>query len=241
MLGLVSKQKILSNPLLLMFDRSRFFCRPAPGFDRSQTHISAIRGLNLRNSRLPSGLVEKGEFSVRVTLEQGVERGCCHDDVTGASDPNNQDSHNVLISRIIARNILYLEDCIMNVILEISIGEFFDKLTILEIKKERIPDEAKLVNINRELDALNALLDSLPFSRKDVESEVGELKAINEKLWVIEDDIRDKEAARTFDQAFIELARSVYFTNDRRSEVKRDINIRLGSDFIEEKSYEEYQ
>ena len=129
----------------------------------------------------------------------------------------------------------------MNVNLEISIGEFFDKLTILEIKKEQISDESKLANVNKELDALNTLLDSLPFSRVDVESEVSELKTINEKLWVIEDDIRDKESAKSFDQEFIELARSVYFTNDRRSDVKREINIKLGSDFIEEKSYEEYQ
>ena len=129
----------------------------------------------------------------------------------------------------------------MNVNIEISIGEFFDKLTILEIKKERIKDDSKLANINTELAALNELLSGLAFSRADVESEVSELKTINEKLWVIEDDIRDKEAAKAFDQAFIELARSVYFTNDRRSVVKRDINIKLGSHFIEEKSYEEYQ
>ena len=129
----------------------------------------------------------------------------------------------------------------MNVNIEISIGEFFDKLTILEIKKERIKDDSKLANINTELAALNELLSGLAFSRADVESEVSELKTINEKLWVIEDDIRDKEAAKSFGQAFIELARSVYFTNDRRSVVKRDINIKLGSHFIEEKSYEEYQ
>ncbi|MDH5710390.1 MAG: DUF6165 family protein [Gammaproteobacteria bacterium] len=129
----------------------------------------------------------------------------------------------------------------MNVKLEISIGEFFDKVTILEIKKERISDPEKLININNELNALNALLDDLPFSRADVEKEVAELKSINEELWVIEDDIRDKESQKNFDQGFIELARAVYFTNDRRSEVKREINIKLGSDFIEEKSYEEYQ
>ena len=128
----------------------------------------------------------------------------------------------------------------MSVNVEISIGEFFDKITILEIKKERIQDEEKLANITRELDALNALLNELPFSRAEVQSEVDELKSINEKLWVIEDDIRDKEAAKEFDQRFIELARSVYFTNDKRSEVKRAINLRLGSGFIEEKSYEEY-
>ena len=128
----------------------------------------------------------------------------------------------------------------MNVNVEISIGEFFDKVTILEIKRERIKDAEKLDNINKELDALNALLDQLPFSRNDVVDEVGELKSINEKLWVIEDDIRDKEAAKSFDQEFIELARSVYITNDRRSDVKCDINIKLGSSFIEEKSYEQY-
>jgi hypothetical protein len=128
----------------------------------------------------------------------------------------------------------------MNVNVEISIGEFFDKVTILEIKRERIQDAGKLENINNELEALNTLLERLPFSRDDVADEVSELKAINEKLWVIEDDIRDKEAAKSFDQAFIELARSVYITNDKRSDVKRDINIKLGSSFIEEKSYEEY-
>ena len=128
----------------------------------------------------------------------------------------------------------------MNINVEISIGEFFDKLTILEIKQERIRQAEKLENINKELDSLNNLLEALPFSRADVKDEVNELKAINEKLWVIEDDVREKEAAKEFDQAFIELARSVYFTNDKRSEVKRAINLKLGSDFIEEKSYEEY-
>jgi len=129
----------------------------------------------------------------------------------------------------------------MNVNVEISIGEFFDKVTILEIKKERISDEAKLVNINNELDALNLLLGSLSFSREDVENDIKELKEINEKIWEIEDDIRDKEAAKEFDERFIELGRAVYFTNDRRAEIKRLINQKLGSDFIEEKSYQKYQ
>ena len=125
----------------------------------------------------------------------------------------------------------------MNETVDVSIGEYFDKMTILEIKRERIHHAEKLININKELDALNGLLEMLPFSRDDVAEEVSELKAINEKLWVVEDDIRDKEAAKTFDQDFIELARSVYITNDRRSDVKRKINIKLGSSFIEEKSY----
>lgn len=128
----------------------------------------------------------------------------------------------------------------MNVNVEISIGEFFDKVTILEIKKARISDPAKLVNINKELDGLNQLLAGLPFSRESINREFAELKQINEKLWVIEDDIRDKEAKKQFDQVFIDLARAVYITNDRRSEVKRDINLKLGSDFVEEKSYEKY-
>jgi hypothetical protein len=128
----------------------------------------------------------------------------------------------------------------MNVNTEISIGEFFDKVTILEIKQSRIKDAGKLVNINKELDVLNVLLSDLPFTRADVEQEIADLLEINEKLWVIEDDIREKESKKLFDEGFIELARSVYFTNDRRSEIKRAINIKLGSDFIEEKSYEEY-
>ena len=129
----------------------------------------------------------------------------------------------------------------MNVNTEISIGEFFDKITILEIKQERIKDPAKVANVTHELDVLNGILDGLSFNREDVADEVAELKTINEKLWVIEDDIRDKEAAKEFDEKFIELARAVYYTNDDRCEVKRVINLKLGSDFVEEKSYEEYK
>ncbi len=128
----------------------------------------------------------------------------------------------------------------MNVNVEISIGEFFDKITILEIKKERINNANKLVNINKELDGLNNLLTRLTFSRDDVAQEVVELRKINEKLWEIEDDIREKESQKAFDERFVELARAVYITNDKRSEIKRGINLKLGSDFVEEKSYEEY-
>jgi hypothetical protein len=128
----------------------------------------------------------------------------------------------------------------MNVNVDISIGEFFDKITILEIKKERISNTDKLVNINKELDGLNDLLTRLPFTREDVSQEVAELKKINEALWEIEDDIREQESQKAFDEKFIELARAVYITNDKRSDIKRDINLKLGSDFVEEKSYEEY-
>ena len=128
----------------------------------------------------------------------------------------------------------------MNVRVEISIAEFFDKLTILEIKRSRIKEAAKLENIKRELNGLNRLLEELPFSRKDVSDEVDELKAINEKLWVIEDELRDRESREDFDDAFIQLARAVYQNNDRRFEIKTAINRKLGSDFIEEKSYKPY-
>ncbi len=128
----------------------------------------------------------------------------------------------------------------MNVNVEISIGEFFDKITILEIKKQRISNVDKLVNINNELEDLNKLLAQLPFSREDVSDEVSKLKKINEALWEIEDDIREQESQKAFGDRFIELARAVYITNDKRSEIKREINLKLGSDFVEEKSYEEY-
>lgn len=129
----------------------------------------------------------------------------------------------------------------MNINVELSIGEFFDKMTILEIKQQRITDLAKLENINIEHAYLAGLLDDLPFSRADVENEVGELKSVNEELWVIEDEIREKERSKIFDEGFIKLARSVYITNDRRAEIKRAINVKLGSDFVEEKSYAKYQ
>lgn len=128
----------------------------------------------------------------------------------------------------------------MNINVEMSIGEFFDKITILEIKKSRIKDVEKLGNVEKELDYLNNLLSEIPFSRDQVEIEVTGLREVNEKIWDIEDNIRLKESSKSFDDGFIELARSVYFTNDKRAEIKRDINLKLGSDFVEEKSYEEY-
>ncbi len=128
----------------------------------------------------------------------------------------------------------------MNINVEISIGEFFDKITILEIKQKKINNAEKLVNINKELDSLNRLLAQQSFSREDVTEEIAALRQVNEQLWVIEDDIREKEAKKQFDAGFIELARSVYITNDKRSDIKRVINLRLGSDFVEEKSYEDY-
>ncbi len=128
----------------------------------------------------------------------------------------------------------------MNINVEISIGELFDKITILEIKQKKINNAEKLVNINKELNSLNQLLAQQSFSREDAVEEIAALRQINEQLWGIEDDIREKEAQKLFDTSFIKLARSVYITNDKRSDIKRAINLRLGSDFVEEKSYEDY-
>ncbi len=121
-----------------------------------------------------------------------------------------------------------------------SPGEFLDKLTILEIKSERMHDAAKLVNVRRELELLRATWAASPLAARDVAAPVADLKAVNEALWDIEDRIRAKEAAQAFDAEFVELARSVYRTNDRRAEIKRELNVALGSDLIEEKSYEAY-
>lgn len=123
----------------------------------------------------------------------------------------------------------------------VSFGELVDKITILEIKAERIGDPAKLANIRRELEALEAEWQAAPVSRTDISSLRAALKAVNERLWDIEDDIRDKEAAQAFDGDFIRLARSVYFENDERARIKREINTALGSALIEEKSYRDYR
>lgn len=122
----------------------------------------------------------------------------------------------------------------------ISPGEFLDKLSILEIKSRRISDPAKLANIRRELELLRATWRTSPLAARDVSALVSALREANEALWDIEDRIRDKEAAKAFDAEFIELARSVYVTNDRRSAIKRELNVVLGSELVEEKSYKGY-
>lgn len=129
----------------------------------------------------------------------------------------------------------------MNITTEVSVGEFLDKLTILQIKSERIGDVAKLANVRKELELLNQTWARSPFARDDVREPLGRLKTINEKLWAIEDDIRIKEAAGTFDREFIELARSVYICNDERAAIKRELNLLLGSELVEEKSYADYR
>ena len=122
----------------------------------------------------------------------------------------------------------------------LSVGEVLDKITILEIKSERISDAAKLENIRNELSELRPLVEGEPFSTEEITTLFAELKAINEELWVIEDDIREQERDRNFGDVFIALARAVYVTNDQRADVKKRINLATGSALVEEKSYEDY-
>ena len=123
----------------------------------------------------------------------------------------------------------------------ISYGELIDKITILEIKSERIGDAAKLANVRIELDLLAETWSANPASGSDIGVERNALKRVNEALWDIEDRIRLKEKAKAFDAEFIELARSVYIRNDERARVKRAINEKLGSTLVEEKSYQDYR
>lgn len=128
----------------------------------------------------------------------------------------------------------------MSIQIPISYGELIDKITILEIKFARIGDAAKRANVERELAVLTAAWRSAGVDPARIEDARAQLKTINERLWDIEDAIREKEAAKTFDDAFTELARSVYLTNDERAALKRVINEQLGSDLVEEKSYQAY-
>ncbi len=123
----------------------------------------------------------------------------------------------------------------------VSFGELLDKISILQIKSERISDAAKLVNIHNELTALEKTWGEHPASKQDIAKLRADLKAVNERLWMIEDDIRIKEKAQEFDAQFIKLARSVYFENDVRARIKKDINLALGSAYVEEKSYQDYK
>ena len=121
----------------------------------------------------------------------------------------------------------------------LSIGELVDKITILEIKKQNINDQNKLKNVKFELDTLNCIFNKLNVKNK-ISNEIKSLREINKKLWVIEDDIRDEERKSKFGDSFIKLARSVYFTNDKRAEIKKVINLKTNSGLIEEKSYQSY-
>jgi len=129
----------------------------------------------------------------------------------------------------------------MSIQTDISVGEFLDKLTILQIKADRISDAEKLQNINHELAVLTQTWSASAYAGDaGLEAALRDLRRINETLWDIEDAIRAKETAGEFDQEFIRLARSVYMTNDRRAAVKKAINERTGSVIMEEKSYTAY-
>jgi hypothetical protein len=127
-----------------------------------------------------------------------------------------------------------------NIRVPVSPGEVLDKITILEIKSERMSDPEKVANVRVELSLLQETWSQAVAEDDVIRDLHAQLKEINEGLWEIEDDIRDKERVKEFDARFIELARSVYFTNDRRSEVKKKLNLHLGSQIIEEKSYQDY-
>ena len=121
----------------------------------------------------------------------------------------------------------------------ISLGELVDKISILMIKKKNISDSIKLEHVAKELEFLQETLKKY-ISEDKINKFIEELVNINSKLWKIEDDIRECERNKLFDQTFIDLARSVYFTNDERAKVKNDINKAFGSELVEVKSYEEY-
>lgn len=123
----------------------------------------------------------------------------------------------------------------------VSFGELLDKVTILQIKSERMQDAVKVANVRKELAALEQTWAGHPASGIAIDTLMAQLKAVNERLWVIEDDIRLLEKAQRFDAEFIRLARAVYFENDMRARIKKEINLALGSAYVEEKSYQDYR
>ena len=128
----------------------------------------------------------------------------------------------------------------MSVIVAVSWGELIDKISILEIKRERLSDPAQLANVEHEHATLCAARDAALPDGADIAENFAALRAVNETLWQIEDDIRDCERAQEFGETFIALARSVYINNDERAAIKRRINEALGSEIVEEKSYSNY-
>jgi len=129
---------------------------------------------------------------------------------------------------------------IKSVLIEVAPGELIDKITILLIKSERIRDDMQLANVQHELGILTSKVDEEITSSPKFNKLKLELKAVNEELWCIEDDIRDCERVNDYSQTFIDLARAVYITNDKRASLKREINVLLGSEIMEEKSYKSY-
>lgn len=128
-----------------------------------------------------------------------------------------------------------------SILVPISPGELLDKITILRIKSERMTDRTKLANVRHERALLEQTWREAGQSGIDISAEERALEAVNAKLWDIEDDIREKESQQAFDREFIELARTVYFSNDERAALKKRINQKLGSKIVEEKSYRDYR
>ena len=128
-----------------------------------------------------------------------------------------------------------------DILVPISPGELLDKITILQIKAARIDDATKVANVKTELELLTDVWNKSVETDAQIEALTAELQSINEKLWVIEDDIRDEERNKCFGDRFIELARAVYVTNDERAEAKKKVNLHLNSTIVEEKSYQDYK
>ena len=126
------------------------------------------------------------------------------------------------------------------ILVPISPGELLDKITILEIKSERMDDPQKVANVRHELGLLGRVWSDSVSEDETISDLHRLLKSINEELWEIEDDIRDEERHGRFEERFIDLARAVYVTNDKRAQAKKDANLHLGSDIVEEKSYKDY-
>ena len=127
-----------------------------------------------------------------------------------------------------------------DILVPVSPGELLDKITILRIKAARMTDATKVANVRLELDLLEQTWRDSGAAIAAVAADEAELQRVNEALWDIEDDIRDKELAQQFDARFVELARAVYVTNDERAAIKKRINVALGSRIVEEKSYKPY-
>ena len=127
-----------------------------------------------------------------------------------------------------------------DILVPISPGELLDKITILRIKAARITDPAKIGHVRLELGLLEQIWRDSGFAAAAIAADERALHAVNERLWDVEDRIRDKEAVQIFDRDFIELARSVYLHNDERAAIKKRVNVALGSRIVEEKSYKPY-
>ena len=127
------------------------------------------------------------------------------------------------------------------ILIPISPGELLDKITILQIKSERISDATKVANVRTELGMLEQVWSDTVEDDEQIRALSSELKSINEALWEIEDDVRDEERNKRFGDRFIELARAVYVTNDERANAKKKVNLHLNSSIVEEKSYQDYK